>query len=377
MLPDKTKAKLRELYTDPEKGLTSKKNFIKNARDAGILASNKDIGTYYDSLASNQIFARPSKNTYTKIQCQWGRGCLHADLMDVSKFSTHNNGVTFLLNVIEVETKYIWSFPLKSKKPKEVAQHLETVYNDFHEQEPRHFISLRTDDGNEFKGAVNTLNKKMGVKHERTTNKNAMGMIESLHKSFWDFFRRWSAVNNNNFNFVSVLPSFVKNYNNREHSTTKEKPITLFTGKKPIPYTKKQPDLKYKVGDRVRIKRKKDQFEKASFLPTLSDQVYELVESNGRRWTIKNINNNNELKTTYLERELVKVKGSPEQISVEPAIRQRNKEATTRRRNKQEKAFQLDEGERRRLQPRQSKRSAKKPERYRGSGISDGILFLV
>jgi hypothetical protein len=125
-----------------------------------------------------------------------------------------------------------------------------------------------------------------------------MGMIESLHKVFWNFFRRWSAVNQNRQDFISALPKFVKNYNNREHSTTKQNLKTRFFNKKPIPLFQHQSPLLFDVGDRVRIRRERQRFEKSSFLSTVSDQVYELVNHTGQRWQLKNIKSGHVLETT-------------------------------------------------------------------------------
>lgn len=377
-LSNKTKTLLKAIYTDPEVGFTSKRVFIQQAKAVGVKASMKKIGEFYDSLTVNQVFKKAPKPLYTKISCFYGRGCFQADLMDVSRYSGSNKGVTFLLNVIEVETKYIWSFPLKSKQPSEVAPHLATVYENFQEKMPNHVMTLQTDQGNEFKGAVNDVNKKHNVKHTRTLNKFAMGVVESLHKAFWDYFRRWSAVQGNKLNFISVLPNFVKNYNNRIHTSTKKKPIDLFTGKEPLPLYERQPGLKLKKGQFVRIKRAQNQFEKASFLPKYSDQVYELVKNEGRRWTLKNSKNGNVLQTTYLERELLKVDGpNSEDIQLEKAIVKRNKEARTKRLNKREPAFKLSEGEKERLKPERSgRRKAVAPIRFRkeldGAKFSEG-----
>lgn len=370
-LDAKTKQALSKLYTDPESGFGSKTAFVKGAKEAGISATQKQIGEWFDSQGVNQIFRAPpiKRADYAKIQCRWGRGCFQADLMDVSKYSGSNKGVTFLLNVIEVPTKYVWSFPLKNKTPTLVAKHLRTVWNDFHAVKPKHVIDLRTDDGNEFKGAVNTLNKELGVMHQTTVNKRSMGMVESLHKVFWNFFRRWSAVNDNRSDFITQLPKFVTNYNNRKHTTTKEKPTDLFHERKETPLLKPQPANKMKAGDLVRIRREKQIFDKASFLPSASDQVYVLVSYKGRRWVLKNNKSGHELEDLYLERELIPVKEVSTEVLVEKAIKERNKVARTVRKNKQETAFQLTKGEKRRLKPVKKTRAVKTPARFRGDGI--------
>jgi predicted DNA-binding protein with PD1-like motif len=340
-LSDDLKRTLTQLYADPKSGFSSKAMFVKSAQQAGVNATQKQIKEWYDSQGVTQLFRVPpiKRSDYGKITCRWGRGCFQADLMDISKFSASNKGVTFLLSVIEVPTRYVWSFPLKQKTPTLIAPLFAKVIRDFHKVKPNHVIDLRTDEGSEFKGAVKTLFKKEGVMHTTTLNKSSMGMIESLHKVFWSFFKKWSAVNDNKTNFVSQLDNFVENYNNRVHSSVGKKPIDLFTGKVSLPIISPQPGNKLKIGDLVRIRREKKIFEKASFLPGVSDQVYKLEKSVGRRWILKNEKSGHELEETYLERQLVPIKQVDTEVRVEEAERVRNKEARVRRLNKQEPAF--------------------------------------
>ena len=59
-------------------------------------------------------------------------------------FSKHNDGVTFLLLVIDIFSKYGWIIPLKNKECKTVAEALKTI---FKERKPE---KLWTDKGKEF-----------------------------------------------------------------------------------------------------------------------------------------------------------------------------------------------------------------------------------
>ena len=46
------------------------------------------------------------------------------DLADMRAFSKHNDGVTFLLLIIDIFSKYGWVIPLKNKEGKTVAEAL-------------------------------------------------------------------------------------------------------------------------------------------------------------------------------------------------------------------------------------------------------------
>jgi hypothetical protein len=45
---------------------------------------------------------------------------LIADLMDVSNIARKNGGYNWILNILEGNTRYIWSFAIKSKSSLEI-----------------------------------------------------------------------------------------------------------------------------------------------------------------------------------------------------------------------------------------------------------------
>ena len=50
-----------------------------------------------------------------------------ADLVDMQAFSKHNDGVKYLLNVIDVFSKYAWSVPLIDKMGKSMINAFDTI----------------------------------------------------------------------------------------------------------------------------------------------------------------------------------------------------------------------------------------------------------
>ena len=50
-----------------------------------------------------------------------------ADLVDMQSFSKHNDGVKYLLNVIDVFSKYAWSVPLIDKTGKSMNRAFDTI----------------------------------------------------------------------------------------------------------------------------------------------------------------------------------------------------------------------------------------------------------
>ena len=50
-----------------------------------------------------------------------------ADLIDMREFSKDNKGYNYLLNVIDIFSKYSWSIPLKTKTGLEATKAFETI----------------------------------------------------------------------------------------------------------------------------------------------------------------------------------------------------------------------------------------------------------
>ena len=50
-----------------------------------------------------------------------------ADLVDMSNISEDNDNVKFLLNIIDIYSRYAYSFPLKTKKASEILDAFKTL----------------------------------------------------------------------------------------------------------------------------------------------------------------------------------------------------------------------------------------------------------
>ena len=110
--------------------------------------------------------------------------------------------------------------------------------------------------------------------------------------------------------WIDVLPSIVAAYNNSVHSALKRTPASVTSaneeevyaqlyGSKPAVVTHTR---KFKVGDKIRIKRRKTIMDK-SYTKTFSDEPYIVTKQlPGRRYTIEG---DNGIKGIYYEYELV------------------------------------------------------------------------
>lgn len=99
---------------------------------------------------------RRNKVIVAGIDDQWD-----ADLMDMTKFKKENDGVQYVLLVIDIFSKYLWMQPLKDKKGPTTARAFENILS-----EGRQPTKLRTDKGQEFRSkAFNTVLTDRNIKH--------------------------------------------------------------------------------------------------------------------------------------------------------------------------------------------------------------------
>ena len=78
----------------------------------------------YLDLCESCLHHEPLKRTdivrNIRSKRPWER--IQIDLVDLRKFSTENNGYSWILNVIDVFSKFLFSFKLNSKNSKEVSE---------------------------------------------------------------------------------------------------------------------------------------------------------------------------------------------------------------------------------------------------------------
>ena len=70
---------------------------------------------------------------------------VQADLMDVSSHAEHNDGIRFLLTIVDAFSRFAWAVPLRNKGGKEVARGLRETLAGLN------YETLQTDKGTEFR----------------------------------------------------------------------------------------------------------------------------------------------------------------------------------------------------------------------------------
>ena len=117
-----------------------------------------------------------------------------ADLVDMSRLKTANDGTTFLLTVIDVFSKRAWCVPLKSKSAATLAAAFRQLLSGSNNNNKP--ITLQTDKGSEFLNrSLQRLLKQYGVHHFATHNEETKASVverfnRTLKTRMWSYFTK-------------------------------------------------------------------------------------------------------------------------------------------------------------------------------------------
>ena len=180
-----------------------------------------------------------------------------SDLIDFARLSKFNNGIGYILVIIDVFSRFLWLKPLNTKTGPDVAKAFDNVFS-----MGRHPRYLRTDKGQEFKAKpVQKIFHKYNVHHFVTQNEVKANFSERVIKTIKSKIYRYFTANQT-YNFASILPNLPNSYNRTYHSSIGMAPIevnkqneTSLWWKLYWPYlSHSQPKkFKFQVGDYVRI----------------------------------------------------------------------------------------------------------------------------
>lgn len=196
---------------------------------------------------------RRNKYHVTNIDEYW-----ESDLVDMSKFHLSNDGYKFILNIIDVFSKYSWSIPLKSKSATNVSEALHNLIS----TSERIPIYFRTDKGKEYLNApVRRIFELYKIKHITTENSDIKcSVVERFNKTLKNKMTKYM-THKDTQRYIDVLQDLITSYNNTIHSTIKMRPTDVNDKNVLQVYNTAFRDIKVrvgkskslKIGDHVRI----------------------------------------------------------------------------------------------------------------------------
>ena len=275
--------------------------------------------TYTLHKPARQHFAR-NKTIVMGIDEQW-----QADLCDMTSRAQDNDGVTFLLTIIDCFSKFAWAEPLLNKSGAEILKALKRVLK----QSGRTPQRLQTDKGSEFVNAqVQRFLKERNIEFFTTNSEMKAAIVERFNRTLktkmWKYF---TAKSTNRY--VDVLQSLVDGYNSSRHRSIGMRPVDVresdsFDIRQRLYGSSKQTVVskryKYGIGDVVRISKARGTFRKG-YLPNWSVETFIVYDRRNAKepiYYLRDYSGEN-LKGGFYEHEIQAVE-DPEEYRIEEVL---------------------------------------------------------
>lgn len=208
------------------------------------------------------------------------------DLIDYSKKTVQ--GYNYVVNLIDNFSRYVWTIPIKHKKPEEVIDAIEPVLKDVKKEFGKLPKYILSDRGGEFGPEYNAFLKSLGIRNHNTIAgmPQSNGTVERSNLSLKQIMTRQKMTQQGGHpNWYTLLQKVTKVYNDTYHTALKMSPSNAIQindedvlkgmrseqKKKRVEHN--QQHLNYKVGTEVRLRKLKSSLSKYTE-PNWTDTIY-------------------------------------------------------------------------------------------------------
>lgn len=242
-------------------------------------ASKKTVESY---LKSQQAYTlhKPARRHYIRnkiyvagIDAQW-----QADLADMQGIARQNDGMRYILTVIDVFSKFAWAVPVKSKDAGSVADGFSKVLGQASPRKPKR---LQTDKGKEFfNSTFAALMRRNGIHHFASESDMKAAVVERFNRTVKTRIYTYLS-DRGSVRWVDVLQDLLKAYNASSHRTIGMAPEQVESKHEDRLWTKMYGDgdtyLKPAIpkGTIVRLNKSKGVFDKG-YMPNWSKEHFQV-----------------------------------------------------------------------------------------------------
>ena len=243
-----------------------------------------------------------------------------ADLLDMTKLSKDNDGVSFLGIFIDIFSRFLYVIPMKNKTTKETLYAIKEVFKESRSQPE----TLRSDAGKEFLGKeVKDYLADREIYQQIARNEHKANYAERVIKTLKGKIYKYLYANKTK-RYIDALEDLVDGYNNSYHSGIKCSPSSVTKQNQyevwvnqyiPQPRSKadqlkKKKKAKFSVDTLVRISNIRTPFSRG-FGQTFSEELFvikNVFPGIPITYRLKDLNGE-EIKGLFYEPELVRVTG--------------------------------------------------------------------
>ena len=230
----------------------------------------------------NEIYSKPPKKNYptNKTDVYYIDDIWSLDILDLKDYGPENNrGYRYVFVTIDNFSKYGWTIPLKNKNAQTIKDSFENILINS-KRKPN---LIETDRGKEFYNNTfqDSLNKNNIKLYSRNNSYGAV-FAERYNPTIRNLLKR-PVFEKGDGNWIDVLPTITKQYNNKVHSSTKLTPIQASLKKnegyvyKNFLDKRKKKTPKFQINDLIRTVDLKKTFSKSD-MTNWSYNLYKITE---------------------------------------------------------------------------------------------------
>ena len=230
----------------------------------------------------NEIYSKAPKKNYitNKTDVYYIDDIWSLDILDLKDYGPeNNNNYRYVLVIIDNFSKFGWTIPLKNKKGQTIKDSFENILINS-KRKPN---LIESDRGKEFYNNIfeDCLNKNNIKLYSRNSSYGAV-FAERFNRTIRDLLKK-IVFERGDANWIDVLQTITKQYNNRVHSSTKLSPKDASLKKneglvyKNLLDKRKKVKPKYEIGDLVRTADLKKTFSKGD-TTNWSYKLYKITE---------------------------------------------------------------------------------------------------
>ena len=242
---------------------------VKNLYPDITLKEIKDFLKTQDTYTFHKRTRKPRK--YRRTLVFRPRDLWQIDLLDMQKYSAENEGYRYICVIIDCFSRFVWVKPLKNKTGKLIVKALALLLMN---ERPK---LIQADQGTEFFNRdVKRMLEAFGPKLYHTYTDKKAAMVERVQRTLRGRLGRLF-TKRKNFKWIDKIEDIVAAYNDSHHRSIGMKPVDVDSEHianiffESLPNSKKL--KKFKVGERVRILIKKEQFKK-EFEKSWTDEIF-------------------------------------------------------------------------------------------------------
>lgn len=238
---------------------------------------------------------------------------LQADLVEMIPYAKTNRGFRYILIVINVFSKFVWSQPVKRKTGKDVADAMRIILSQM-KTIPK---NVQTDLGKEFYNKnFKELVEKYNINHYSTYSNVKASVVERVNRTLKNIMWKQFSLRGS-YRWWDILQKVVAQYNNTKHTTIGMKPKDVNENNEQIILNTVYSHLKtidpYKnklnKDDFVRVSKYREAFSKG-YTPNWSNEIFKIrkVQFTNPTTYLLSDQNNEEIGGAFYGQELQKVK---------------------------------------------------------------------